>query len=83
MWAAIPLVTMADARYWHAGRRSRVNAALALTMTVAVLLLRAARSDTERSCRAAPTGPLRLTTTPYALGAILAARVARPRSSGS
>ena len=69
VWAAIPLVTMIDARYWHAGSPRR-NAALALTMAVAVLLFaQHVRRRTRR--RYAPTRRFGLTTTPYALGGIL------------
>jgi alpha-1,2-mannosyltransferase len=69
VWAAIPLATMIDARYWRAGSPRR-NAALALTMAVAVLLFaQHVRVPNAAAIRA--DWSLRLTTTPYALGGIL------------
>ena len=60
---------MIDARYWRAGSPRR-NAALALTMGVAVLLFaQHVRVPNAAAIRA--DWSLRLTTTPYALGAIL------------
>ena len=69
VWAVIPVVLMADVRYWSAGSKGR-NTAVALTAAVAILLFaQYVRVPTSAAVRA--DWSLRLTTTPYALGAVL------------